>query len=914
MSKAFRSALTTDPPSLVDLLQEEAQARHLAPDLSSTYLDLLVSLPLHSLLKEPSTISSEGSGVEAELTNLCFREYPIFISVHKCSAAVTSAFDDFEGSLGKLLDSVPALEDACKEFGDSARGNQAVRSKVVLVQEHQNKLVDFLEMPQLLETCVRNGHYQEAMELAAYAEGTRERHPNPLVEDVTKEMEGVIHLMSVQLLALLREPVKLPTLVKAITYLRRLGTIAEDQLGIAFLVSRLHNFRAQQIHIERERAEPARYLRKYIDLFREHVYDAISQYTAIFSDSTRLTAFASLYVQDLVQLVNNLIPKVSPDPASMSSILVQLGYCALSFARVGLDFSALIGEPFIKTVVTAYSQAISGATTALAMTLRNATKNAAMPPDVLVSPDHRAAVLSNVDDVAHFPPLALFTNAHLSALNAVRLLAPSILISRLTTIQAASLLASTGAVLQYLQQSSPVQDLSNGDRPKHSRSPSSPRAHLLRRNTETQLSPEIRAARRREAQRVCVGFAEAWCLAVSSLVRGLYEGVYELQPEFERELKEKLAELEAWIDQHRPQESNGDTATVTPVTIDRPAGSFGLRREVESQIVHRIDEDGSELPSSSGTHDKALRDLEQNGHVNADMMGSQDLPIPWTPPDVSLLSLGPPSPPFAASTTPPKAFSALPVGYPASASASGSPNALQASPTSRSAFLATPLSLRTTALSPSAESSIANSIPISILSDVALDPSRPDVPGPAADEQQKDIDLAPLIPPSASSLFEPGTQVSDSLSPGQSLEHPAEHDSTSISIESMFTAPTGLDSLNSHEPMAPLTLDKSMQQDPSFETVEREPSETVTTVAGHSTAHSDQVNDVEEKPDTQDVTSLEPIKADGAGTSEGKEEDSGVEEVEEGGHSAESIIEVRQAGPPISAGGAKRKKKKKGKR
>ena len=506
--------------------------------------------------------------MEAELTNLCFREYGTFISVYQCSAAVQSAFDDFEGSLGQLLDSVPALEEECRAFGKGTQGIQAVRSRAALVQEHQDKLSDLLELPQLLETCVRNGYYQEAMELAGHAARLKEEIHLPLVQDVGKEVEAVVQLMLAQLLGLLREPVKLPILIKAVTFLRRLGGSNEEELGLVFLSGRLFNFHAQLGSLEHDKAEPVRYLRRYIDLFREHIYDIISQYTAIFADTTQLTSFASLCVTDLVQLVKVYVPRVL-DPASMSSILVQLGYCAISFARVGLDFTTLIGKPFSDAVRDSYSQTVMVATTALATTLRNATKGAASPFDVLVAQDYQTRMpLDFGNDITHFPPLAVFTNAHLSALNALRLLAPIHLYATLVALQSASLVASTTVVLQYMQQATALPEV-NGDRPKHQRTPSSPRAHLLRRNTETLLAPEIRAARRRQAQQACVDFAKAWRTAMDLIVKGLTNGIYERDMRYEKELERKLGELADWALQNVPREHRGVIAeeTVRPKVL-----------------------------------------------------------------------------------------------------------------------------------------------------------------------------------------------------------------------------------------------------------------------------------------------------------------------------------------------------------
>ncbi|EIW69198.1 hypothetical protein TREMEDRAFT_57122, partial [Tremella mesenterica DSM 1558] len=451
--------------SLTDILSESLLTSSSIPytlDLNTpsarTYIDRLVGLPLDALVFEPSSISSQSHAIDSELVNLCFREYPTFISVHKCSAAVRVAIDDFDQSLSQLLDSVPALEQSCREFSTITSGIQKGREKASLVQEHQDKLVDLLEIPQLMETCVRNGYYQEALELASHVQEMGRRHENVLIQDVAMEVDSMLQLMLSQLLALLREPVKLPTLVKTIGYLRRLDKLDEDQLCLVFLISRLHNFRAQLVGIEKDRDDPVRYVRKYVDIFREHVYDIISQFSAIFVQPSgrhtgmeQLISFARLCVNDLSQLIKSYVPRMSSDSASMSSILIQLGYCALSFARVGMDFSSLVGAPFEEVVISVYTQSISSASITLFTLLDDALKSAKPPGDILITPDHLTNVLVHptrpvVEDpqspppvFAHFPPLAQFVNAHLSALNALRLLAPLDCHSSISHAQSAAL-------------------------------------------------------------------------------------------------------------------------------------------------------------------------------------------------------------------------------------------------------------------------------------------------------------------------------------------------------------------------------------------------------------------------------------------------------------------------------------------
>lgn len=548
-----------DQQSLTALLQPLTSV-DVSSSSASSYLDYLQSLPLPELLRT--------STVESDLTNLCFREYPTFISVHRCSSAVKSAFDDFSDSLEKLIGSVPALEDECQTFSSSMSKIQRIRSKASLVQEHQDKLLDLLEIPQLMETCVRNGYYQEAMELLDRSRTISQRYEDVvLVQDVVREVEGVLQLMLTQLLSLLREPIKLPALIKTVTFLRRLHALDENELALVFISSRYRNFKAQLAYIERDKADPVRYLRRYIDLFREHVYDLIAQFTTIFLDSPNTTihiaSFASQAVSELVNLVRTCVPQLSADAASMSSILIQLGYCAMSFTRVGLDFAPLIAEPFAATSFSTFSHEISNASRELRELLEESSKLLRPPSHILITADHLSRVLAaetsppnlpdSIDAVRSFPPLAALVNAHLNALNSLRLLAPLNLRSQIFTFHSTSLASDSVTLLQYffLRSEESVDRLQEGNRERssHTRTTSAPRLDLLRRNSEVQMTPEARAAKKKSAKRTCIAAADMWCnIVVPFLVERLAQGVFgDENVPIHSELSREIENISGWI-------------------------------------------------------------------------------------------------------------------------------------------------------------------------------------------------------------------------------------------------------------------------------------------------------------------------------------------------------------------------------
>ncbi len=489
----------TDIPTLPELL-ESSPSNDLPSSVYSkpefaTYLNYLTDLPLASLESEPTTLSSSAAQLTNALTTLCHTSYPTFLSLHTTTSTLSSSLSSLSSSLDSLLSALPALEASARTFAQETREIQKERRKASLVLEQHDKLYDVLSLPMLLDSCVRNHSYNEALLLANHASTLSQRFPsNPLIQSVKSECDSRVQAMLSQLLGMLSEQAKLPALFRAINFLRKMEVLDEQELALAFLTGRGTYLEGalKAVDIEKKGLEGnkekdkesyARFLKRYVDVWREGVYDVITQYTTIFlerapstSDSPPahllilLRMFTTHHLQAFLTLLRETILLVA-DPSLLTSLLTQLTYCANSFARVGMDFKPLLTPIFVDAVRKGLTEdledAVDGWCGRLAeLSVKDKTRPSSLkrPSQILVAPSVLAsiprptsaqleAVASGPPNVppqilVSYPPLAIYTNAILSALNGLRMLAPAKLYPDLMELMDKSLAKGAAAILK----------------------------------------------------------------------------------------------------------------------------------------------------------------------------------------------------------------------------------------------------------------------------------------------------------------------------------------------------------------------------------------------------------------------------------------------------------------------------------
>ncbi|EDO31784.1 predicted protein [Nematostella vectensis] len=407
----------------------------------TAYLAQLSSSGVDRLSREPERLAEEKEQVLEQTQNLAFHNYKTFIRTAECSQEIFEDFVLVESHVESLLDKLPGFSTKCKEFMDTAREiNQSRRLNSLTLARH-TQLLEILEIPQLMDTCVRNNYYEEALELSSYIKRLEKKLSNiPVIQSIVQAVQGSTQLMLMQLQQQLRSSIQLPACLRVIGYLRRLEVFSEPELRIKFLQAR--GAWLQSVLSSVPSDDPYYHITKIIEASRVHLFDIVTQYRAIFSDDDPILsmeneespAYSNLFHCWIVEKVSQFLEVLEKDlrrgvGGRLDSLLGQCMYFGLSFSRVGADFRGLLPPLFQSASLSTFLSATREATRSFEETMSSYTLQAqpsALKSTVLSTTSSKTGDTSPTPPIGllEHPPLAAYTNAVLSAFNELRHCAP----------------------------------------------------------------------------------------------------------------------------------------------------------------------------------------------------------------------------------------------------------------------------------------------------------------------------------------------------------------------------------------------------------------------------------------------------------------------------------------------------------
>eukprot|EP00960_Hanusia_phi_P036515 752363-Hanusia_phi.AAC.4 len=170
-------------------------------DEQERFLLSLLSLGLDRVAAEPERLANECHAVKKDTETHAVSNYSAFLQSAVCVRSVREELELSGRLLHELAADVPSLQRACEEVDEHAKAVDSLRKQTQTTWKVHAQLLEVLEVPQLMDTAVRNEYYEEALELASFARRLHARYQdNTLIESLFQAVERSENNMLYQLL------------------------------------------------------------------------------------------------------------------------------------------------------------------------------------------------------------------------------------------------------------------------------------------------------------------------------------------------------------------------------------------------------------------------------------------------------------------------------------------------------------------------------------------------------------------------------------------------------------------------------------------------------------------------------------------------------------------------------------------
>jgi len=304
------------------------------------YLDRLIRMPMSMLEKEQASLDAALSSTQtAEKTLAAKHSADFVVSKHSMNnlSDMMRELQQISVDAVEVSLATPKLPEKAYTVLHSLLSNEFV------VYEQIDQIQELLSLPELVRDSVLHSDFTMALDLSAVADRLGVRFPHSeLIQQVRKDVRKSITGMEDILRKSLRQAIRLPQLTRAVSYLRRMQTA---DLETVFIESRWQFLKSQWeiIPEQLKQTQPLAYLKRVVEIYREHVFATINGFQTIFkhdsdgSDNVAVSKFARNSLNMLLVLLRNHAPRVE-DQGDRASLWLQLAFCAQSLGRIECDF------------------------------------------------------------------------------------------------------------------------------------------------------------------------------------------------------------------------------------------------------------------------------------------------------------------------------------------------------------------------------------------------------------------------------------------------------------------------------------------------------------------------------------------------------------------------------------------------
>lgn len=152
----------------------------------------LGSLKLDQIKKEKSQLSDDSKAIVEQTQDLAITNYKTFIQTSECSRKIFEEFEDTGKRVNSLIEKLPDLSAKGERFITTSSEINTSRRLNSLTLRRNAQLLEILELPQLMDTCICEGKYEEALELAGHVQRMGAKYGNIPVINVILDFHTLL--------------------------------------------------------------------------------------------------------------------------------------------------------------------------------------------------------------------------------------------------------------------------------------------------------------------------------------------------------------------------------------------------------------------------------------------------------------------------------------------------------------------------------------------------------------------------------------------------------------------------------------------------------------------------------------------------------------------------------------------------
>lgn len=354
----------------------------LSTDTFTTTSELdAVGAPKKTLTEEIAELDLKLRQIDLQLAALTNSNRDLIVDVSQNLKNATSKIEvrlekEISGMIHSLKDNHIRIDaKSAEKHTASISLNNSVLSNI-------DSVLDILELPTLCRLCIMQGNYQEALEIFTLVKMLIIKFPKlGTFHKIQHQIEKELQLMVRGLLKLLNTNLKQSNILKIFQILNRpdlvqsatagpisattdpkaLARLREKSLKIIYLNSRFKFISNEAATLKPLlKLKKMTYLKRYIEVFREYLFNSLSIYQAIFltsslnatNDEDKL--LINTYIRNLVNLIvaelrlhfpvssKGLTEDDLDDASRRDGVILQIIYLCKSLDKYGVNFESVI--------------------------------------------------------------------------------------------------------------------------------------------------------------------------------------------------------------------------------------------------------------------------------------------------------------------------------------------------------------------------------------------------------------------------------------------------------------------------------------------------------------------------------------------------------------------------------------------